>query len=44
MGGILVVLFGTIVIVGLSSMIQLGEDLLHPIRDKLRKCTIRRVY
>lgn len=30
MGGILVVLFGTIVIVGLSSMIQLGEDLLHP--------------
>ena len=29
MGGILVVLFGTIVIVGLSSMLQLGQDLLQ---------------
>ena len=30
MGGILIVLFGTVVIVGMNSMIQTGEDLLLP--------------
>lgn len=30
MGGILIVLFGTVVIVGMNSMIQIGEDLLQP--------------
>ena len=30
MGGILVVLFGTIVVIGMNSMIQAGEDLLQP--------------
>ena len=30
MGGILVVLFGTVVIVGMNSIVQAGEDLLQP--------------
>ncbi|MEM7759238.1 MAG: solute carrier family 23 protein [Cyanobacteria bacterium P01_A01_bin.40] len=30
MGGILIVLFGTVVIVGMNSMIPIGEDLLQP--------------
>ena len=30
MGGILIVLFGTVVIVGMNSMVQTGEDLLQP--------------
>jgi uracil permease len=30
MGGILVILFGTIVIVGINSLAQSGEDLLKP--------------
>ncbi|MEM7593113.1 MAG: solute carrier family 23 protein [Cyanobacteria bacterium P01_A01_bin.83] len=30
MGGILIVLFGTVVIVGMNSMLQTGEDLLQP--------------
>ncbi|MDJ0715138.1 MAG: uracil-xanthine permease family protein [Prochloraceae cyanobacterium] len=30
MGGILIVLFGTIVVIGMNSMIQAGEDLLKP--------------
>ena len=30
MGGILIVLFGTIVVIGMNSMIQAGEDLLQP--------------
>ena len=30
MGGILIVLFGTIVVIGMNSMIQTGEDLLKP--------------
>ena len=30
MGGILIILFGTIVVIGMNSMIQGGEDLLQP--------------
>lgn len=30
MGGILVILFGTIVVVGMQSLLQQGEDLMHP--------------
>jgi uracil permease len=29
MGGILIILFGTIVVIGMNSMIQAGEDLLQ---------------
>ncbi len=29
-GGILIILFGTIVVIGMNSMIQAGEDLLLP--------------
>ena len=30
MGGILIILFGTIVVIGINSLIQVGEDLLQP--------------